>query len=270
VSLWLFATPAAALWTTRRLRETTPLDAWGRTVKRRALVATWGIWASLGLAHATCWLASYHLSPWVFAVALAALATRAIRTELGVVAWLGSMLAVVATWAPELLSASAAMAAAGFALHALRHPVEPSLTAPSEPRAEYRGVAEPPTDDPTIFVPLSTAPRARMLAFAGYAIYLSAWSAIVPPAAFPDHRIALDVALALPMAYAAVRHRSFVIATPLAAIAMHAAWRTRLVEPPRTSLQWGIAMLVSGFALLVAGTVVSWRLRVPEPDAEAR
>jgi hypothetical protein len=260
IGLWLFAVLALALWTERAVDSTRALDAWGSTVKRRALIATWSLWGTLAGAHVACWIAQYNLSPAFLAPVALLLATRWIRGEARVLACVAGALGFVVVAAPSLLAEAGLLSATTLVLGALRRPTEPIETsATPTPETEYRGSVATPT--PSELRPrFERAPereRRRMLAWAGYALYLAAWQSF----GLPDHAIALEFALGAAMLPSAWRARSGWIPLPLAATWAHWAVRAGVVRAPRSTLQWGLTTLSLGFALLAIGLVTSWRLR---------
>lgn len=260
VALWLFALLAAALWTPRTVTSTVPRDAWGHTVERRALRATWTIWACLAFAHAALWCREYHLDEGVFAPMALLLATRWMRGELAALTSVSATLAFVATTMPARLPAVALMGAVVLALGAVRVPAaERPRRASPPPETGYRGADEPALAEQPVFESPSGTERARRLAWAGYALYLAAWSFTRTGGAWPDHALALDLALSVPMLLAAWDRRSLVIPAPLLATYVHWAIQTRLLRAPQSTLQWGITTVVVGFALLLVSLLASWR-----------
>jgi hypothetical protein len=57
----LFALFAFGLWGSLRISSLVGLDAWGRTVFKRAVWATWATWAALMLAHVWFWATEFEL-----------------------------------------------------------------------------------------------------------------------------------------------------------------------------------------------------------------
>lgn len=262
VGLWLFAVLGAALWTKRAVdfrRASDAADPWYETVRRRALRATWLAWALLAFAHAACWARQYNLSPTLLAPALLLLATRWARSERAVVACVTLTLGFVGLAAPADLAATALMGAVVLVLGALLRPTaeEPAAAAG---RGDYRGgVVEVAVEAP----PFERAPaeeRRRMLAWAGYSLYLAIWQT----AGAPDHALALELALGAAMATAAWRARSVAIPVPLLATWTHWAIGARLLRAPQSTVQWAITTLSLGFALLGVAIATSWRLRERE------
>lgn len=253
VALWAFATVFVGLWTSREVTSLRPLDAWGETVKRRALAATWLIWASLGLLHVTFWVLQYHLDPSALMLVLPLLATRVLRRERDVLACVGSVSILVSLVQPRFLPMTALLSAAVLALHAFVRPSAPVEEAPRAP--EYRGG---PTWLPELqpFEPTPAELRTRMLAWSGFALYLAVWSAF---AAFPAHVLSLELALAVPMLVVARSQQRVLV--PLLSTWTHWAIVSGLLRPPQTSLQWGATTLGAGFVLLFASLFASYRLR---------
>ncbi|MBI2394145.1 MAG: hypothetical protein HYV09_31535, partial [Deltaproteobacteria bacterium] len=116
-----------------------------------------------------------------------------------------------------------------------------------------------------ILEPSPADERTRKLAWAGYALYLSAWSAGFAGVDFPAHLLLLELGLAAPMLIVAARRRSIAIAAPLFATWTHWAIHTRSLRAPQSMLQWGITTISAGFALLFLSLFASWRLRDTTP-----
>lgn len=262
VAAWLFALFAAGLWTTRRVTSRDPLDAWGRTVLRRSLRATWAIWSALALGHVLFWTHQYGLRRDVLAPIALLLATRWIACERRVLASIVVTLGYVATSSPDLFSETALMAAAVLTLHALRKPRNPGDAVSSPPRDHYRGAAIPAQPEPfeTSFTPSVGAALIRQLAWAGYALHLAAWTASWSGDAWPAHVVPLDATLALAVALVVWRTRVHVVTAPLLAGALHWGIQARVVRAPQSVLQWGVSCVAAGFGLLLAAVAISVRL----------
>lgn len=259
VGAFLFAVFASAMWTTREVAARRELDAWGLTVKRRALHATWAIFALMLLGHALVWFDLYHLDPGVLVPVTALLATYWVRTEVGLVACAAAVLAFVRVTMPEHLPAVALMCAVLFALHALRRPSERRLE--TFTRLSYRGVYESVGVEPPPFEPAPEPERTRELAWAGYATYFAAFAAL------GHHAWWLEVALAVVMLGVARHRRVKLVAAPLLIAWTHWAIVTRTLRAPQTTAQWAVSTLSLGFGLLVAGLFTSWRFSREEARA---
>ena len=71
-----FAVVAAGLWTGRDVRSKVTLDAWGQTVLRRGLLATWTTWLVLSGMHVAFWATDHRVSCAVLVPVTLLLATR--------------------------------------------------------------------------------------------------------------------------------------------------------------------------------------------------
>ncbi len=260
VGLWLFTLLAAALWTTRAITSERELDAWGHTVLRRSVRASWTIWAALTGAHVVFWTSQYNLRAAVFAPVALLLATRWVRSELGVLTCVSLTLGLVATALPDVFQVSALMSAIVLTLHALRKPTEPCVGDVPPQRDHYRATV---VDDP-LAAPLPPFARsasfARQLAWAGYALYLAAWTISWKGGPWPAHLIGLDLFASASVAVIVWRSRCAIATLPLAASYLHWSIQARLLSAPQSTLQWGVTTVSAGFALLVASLLLSVRL----------
>ncbi|MDB4993865.1 MAG: hypothetical protein JWM74_1297 [Myxococcaceae bacterium] len=226
VSLWLFTLFAMAFWTSRRVASRVALDAWGDTVLRRATRAAWLIWGGLAIGHVLFWTLQYGVHGVVLVPMAALLATRWLERERNVVAVVAVTLVLTAAILPELLQLSALMSAAVFTLHALSK---------------------------------RTAPR--HVAWAGYAVFLAAWTASWSGGAWPQHIVLLDVALSVALASFVWRRGQRSVLWPLFASYLHWSIQTRVVRVPQSTLSWGVTTVAAGFALLLVSLFTSWRLQ---------
>lgn len=261
VGLWLFGLFAMGAWTSRAITSKRTLDGWGRTVLRRALLATWTIWGALAIGYALFWTNNYHLDRATFVPIAMLLATRFLRRELSVFVAVAGTLGLVAAVAPRVLSMAAISSAIVLVLHALRRPAV--RTPEQEDVAEiYRGV---PADEPEremIYERSSPAAMTRQLAWAGYCAYLAIWTFSWTGGALPPHLFALDALLGLGVlvAYATLGRRT-VILVPAFASAAHWSIVVHLVRAPQTTLEWGASTVGLGFALLFGALLGSWRIQ---------
>ena len=165
VALWLFSLFAAALWSRRHVESVLPLDAWGRTVKRRALGATWAAWTLLLLVHVHFWYTEHRFGlGWLLPMVLL-LSTRWVRRELLVWGLVSGTLLLVAVELPATLSLSALMAAGVLCLRAYRQPQSVTFVTAPPPNGPYRAAVDPSATSrrtATCFVPArrrALAPR---------------------------------------------------------------------------------------------------------------
>ena len=225
VAAFVFAIASAALSTERAIAFEGALDAWGRTVLRRAVMATWAIWAALGALHVAFWFSSRSLEPAALGPVLFVLGTRVVRREWQAWAAIALTLSLVYLAAPPFFAFAATLSAVAFVLRAVRA--------------------------------RSLVPIAGAL----FAVHLGLWTMSWSGGAFPAHSIALDVALAAAVALVASQSKVRAPLLGLAAVAAHFALQTRIVTAPTTPLAWGVWSTVSGFVLLVAAVVLTLQLQ---------
>jgi len=257
VAVWLFALAVGALFSSREVTSDRPLDAWGRTVLRRALLATWAIFACLVLGHVGFWIWSFHVDPAIFVPVAMLLAARFVRAELGVLVVVASTLLFVGNAMPRYFQTAAFMSALLFIVHALRRPTY-ATSALAPPRDDYRARAD--EELPPSRLVYERAPRAvlvRNLAWATYALGLSSWTLLWSGGEWPGHVLSTDLAVTALIAIYFARSRMPIIVLPLVASYVHWALRARLLQ---TEMQWGAAAFSLGFLLLVASLFTSVRL----------
>lgn len=278
VTVWLFALFASRLWSAATVTSVDELDPWGRTVLRRATRGVWAMWAALALAHVLFWSLEYDVSLVGLGPAAVLLALRWARRERLVWLGAGAALALAGLAAPELLSLTCAMAAAVFALRALRCPAVEARSRSSHGRASpYRSsIPEPPPQDaaaPVATVSFSRADRpalVRLLSGTVCCAYLSAWTLGWSGGAWPEHVLVLDLSLVALAALMAWRARARLVIAPAAITCFHLLVERHVIVAPASSLGWGALSVAVGFALLAAVIAVSWWLRrVGSDDDEA-
>lgn len=272
VALWAFGLVAAALHVWRDVTSQVDLDAWGRTVLRRSVRASWAMWGALALFHVVFWSAQYGLELVVLAPLCLLLAARVMRSELRAWTTVVGTLSAVAAMLPELFSVTAFMAAGALLLRALfPMPTVSTVTAAREALGPYRtSTAEPHS---VTFMSVGTICREaclRWLVGALASAYLGTWTLRWTGGPWPAHWIALDLALTALLVFAARRERSWPMLLPLSAVYGHVAVQSGLVSAPRTALQWGIASVGVGFALLSASLGASVRLKDVASDQSPR
>jgi hypothetical protein len=227
---WLFSLFAAALWTSRRVTSRVALDAWGTTVLRRSSFAAWLIWGGLALGHVFFWIVQYEVHGIVLLPVAMLVATRWLSRERSVLAVVLATLVLTAACAPDLLLLAASMSAVVFTLHALQKPI-----------------------------------TSRQLAWAGYALYLAAWTSSWSGGAWPVHVVALDVALSAALAVFVWKSGQRSTVWPLLATYLHWGIQSRVVRVPQSSLSWGMTTVTLGFALLFVSLFASWRIQRVRP-----
>ena len=248
VALWVFALFALGLWGPLRISNLAGLDAWGRTVFKRAVRATWAIWAALTLAHVWFWCTEFELKGALIVPILLLLATRWMPREASV--WLavfGALLSGVMM--PACFAAIAGMAALTLALRAFRQPSESptdELGDDLQAGAVCFGLAERPE-------------RLRLLVGSASALYLTGWTLNWSGGALPAHAWWLDSSLTFVLLAMVWGLRAYAALVPLALSTLHLGVRTGTLSLPRTRAQWGLTEVGLGFALLATALLTSWQ-----------
>jgi hypothetical protein len=279
VALWLFGTftlhgAAGAGGVTSAV----PLDAWGATVLRRAVRASWSLGAVLFVAHVMFWSTQHPIMLAALLPVAALLAARRLRSE--GVTWLlvAATLVFAAVSMPSAFAVTALMATTTLVLRALL-PSVPSAESPaaygvaardeagpyrafvSGDRARWAPATAAPVFVASTFDMVDRAERMRLLTGALFTLHLAVWTLGWTGGHWPAHVLALDLATAVTALLLAWRARVRVALVPLAAGAMHLVVRAHLVPPPRSLLEWGATAVGLGFALLLASLLASYRLR---------
>lgn len=182
-------------------------DAWHETVLRRAVRASWLIWATLLSLHVLFWSSHHHIQLGLIVPALALLALPRPWSE--VHAWAA---AVTLVGAALLLDPPALAPCALFVTFALGHRALLTSEVPA---------------------------RVRLLSGAASALYLSGWTAGWTGGPFPAHVIALDAAFLVLVLLLVWRRGARFVLAPLAAASLHGAWSLGLVPQPRSMMEWG-------------------------------
>ena len=272
VALWLFSLFAAALWSRRHVKSVVPLDAWGRTVKRRALGATWAAWTLLLLVHVHFWYTEHRFGVgWLLPMVLL-LSTRWVRRELLVWGLVSGTLLLVAVELPATLSLSALMAAGVLCLRAYRQPQSVTFVTAPPPNGPYRAAVDPSATSrrtATCFAPAASDARLRLVAGALTCAYLAIWAHGWSGGAWPTHVIALDVLFSVALVVAARKARRWPLLLPALGSFCHAAFSSGIIPVPRTVLAWGISATALGFGLLLVSLWISYRLRLDDPSPPA-
>ncbi|MCC6665347.1 MAG: hypothetical protein IT375_16460 [Polyangiaceae bacterium] len=270
VALWLFALTASALFAPMRVTSLAALGAWGETVLRRALRATWAIWAVLVLFHVWFWGREFGVTGWSLVPALLLVVIRRVPAEAFVFAAAGAVLGITARFRPEAVSMVACFVAAALALRAFRSP-RLVQCAQIRSRPPYR---EPPMDPVSIpelvFVRAERAAWLRLLTGSLFALYVAVWAHGATPSAWPAHSLALDIVLVAAVTVWVWRARALFALVPLGAVLFHAGVERGLISAPRGSLEWGLTQIALGFLLLLGsvGITLRWQRRAvgrPEP-----
>lgn len=274
VALWLFALFAAgsALSVSSNdggsaITSHDDLDAWGHTVLRRAVHASWLLAGLLLVLHVGFWSTQHPLSLGFLLPIAALLRLRRAGTEGRAWAIAAATLALTALVLPAAFSAVALMTAAALVMRALsKVRAHRAVTVAPDPTVQpYRVFDGEPapaasTSRLALFAPAEPAEKMRLLAGALVAVYLAAWTQGWTGGPWPAHVLALDVVMAL-LALALVwRARMRVMLVPLAGGVVHVVVQQHLVPAPRSLLEWGGTAVALGFALLLASLAASYRL----------
>lgn len=270
-----FAVVAAALWTHREVRSRSPLDAWGHTVLRRGVAATWATWLALAAMHVAFW-ATDHRVPWGVMVPVALLlSTRFARREAHVWAGVGAALVWAEAAVPHAMTLTAVLAGCTLVLHAFRHPHRREANARQAPsvgpyrESEVADEPRAPLPCPIRFGRAPAAMRRRLLTGTLVAAHLAVWTLGWSGGPWPSHVLALDAALALVAVVGWSKLRAREPAVASAALVGHHAIAAGWIVAPETRLAWGITSVGAGFGLLLVSLAVAYRLR-PRAVAAAR
>jgi hypothetical protein len=162
---------------------------------------------------------------------------------------------------PAMFSIVAFMATGALALRAFFPPTsKPTVTRVPRSGGPYR--SDEAERWATVHTPSNShAVCMRLLFGALFSGYLATWTLSWTGGAWPEHWLALDVALTALVAFAAVRDRSWPVLLPLAPVYAHWALQVELVSLPRSAYQWGVTSVSVGFGLLAASLAASFGLR---------
>jgi hypothetical protein len=274
VVVWVFGVAAAAAWAPRRVESRVELSPWQALVFARALRVTWTLWAVLASLHVLFWSTAYPVQLSALLPVPMLVATSRMRRERSVWLAVAASLALSAVAAPGSFYLAAAMACATLALRAHRAPRWSHVHVAAESAAvgpyrvddsELAAPVEPRPEPDLSFGPEEPAARARLATGALASAYLAAWTLGWTGGPWPDHLLALDLALTGLVALLFVRRRARAPLAPLAATALHAGWRAHLVPAPVTALGWGALSVSLGFTLLVGSLAAAWYLRRHAP-----
>lgn len=249
-----FALVALVLFAWPEVESLVALDGWGKTVLRRGVRAAWLIWATVGLFHYWFWWRELWVSPWALAAIVPLIIARYRASELET--WLGAAgtCVAVAIAAPALLSMTASLVAVTLATRAFRILVR--LEVPQRPVSPYR--AHPQVAGFGFEWVWARPPREaclRLLSGSFFALYLAMASA---GGTHVEHFLALDLAFTLTMAIWIWRSREWSVTAPLAALWLHFGVTRGMVSAPGSPLEWGLAAVGAGFALLVGSVGGAW------------
>ncbi|MBX3214845.1 MAG: hypothetical protein KF850_22620 [Labilithrix sp.] len=275
VGVWLAA--LASLPRGGAVTSLTELDAWGQTVLRRAVRATWLLTSLLFGLHVLFWSTEYGLDLRALSGIVLVLATRWMRSEARTWAVVFATSILVGAATPASLSAVALVVAITLAVRSreARHSFdEVRVTRPHAAAPPYRAFAGDEAPAPAVTawerVAVDGRPASlRMLTGAVFSLYVAVWTLRWSGGAWPVHAIPLDVLVTVVVALGAWRLRARLALAPLAAVWGHFVVQARLVPAPRTSLEWGGASVALGFALLIASLGASYWLRGPRAPSKS-
>lgn len=249
-------------------------DAWGATVERRSVVATWSIWSVLLLLHVGFWSMHHRFTLASLFPVVPFLAARWVRREGRLHALVSSALVLVALRTPESFAWTALLASMTLALRGWLAPREPASelrTGPgAAPEGPYRALegAVQANVERLVFVDPRPAAR-RLLVVAAIALYLSMWTVTWTGGHWPEHVFALDLVFTAGAVLAVWRTRARFVAIPTLGAWTHAALVAHLVPAPSTPMEWGATAIGLGFFLLFGSLGASYALRTkpsPQPD----
>lgn len=273
------------------------LDAWGRLVLRRTVLAAWALWAALLALHVAFWASEAPIAVARVLPALVALVVARQPREARVWAIAGGALLLVAWARPTQLSAVAALVAMSLALRAFTR-LRTAEAAPSRggddgsPYRVGRGLARDERDEhdehdehderdrPTrgrvevveVLAPVSAEERLRLLTGALAATYVAQWTggwgawAAWEGGALPPHHLLVDLVFLAAAAALAWRLRGRLPLVFAGAVVGHGLLASGLVPRPHSLVGWGVAALALGFSLLLGSIGVSYALsRVARP-----
>jgi uncharacterized protein YhhL (DUF1145 family) len=287
VAVWLFGAFTLHGIARTGVSSAVALDAWGETVLRRAVRASWALGGMLFVGHVLFWSTQHPIVLVALVPIAPLLAVRSVRVEAQAWFLVAATLLCVAVAMPGALAMTALIAAAALVVRALlpgvRAPSHASATAAVahrevagpyraigafDPEAQAARVAAVAAErvrgfEPPAFVMVEREERMRLLTGALFAVYLGVWTLGWTGGDWPAHVLALDLASAAVVLLFAWRARARVALVPLTGVAMHAVVQAHLVPAPRSLLEWGASAVGLGFALLLASLAASYRLRKP-------
>lgn len=262
---WVFAVLAAGLWTARHVTSREPLDPWGRTVFSRVTRSIWALWATLFVGHVLFWCWDLGISPRSLLPVCVLLATRFVRREASVWAMSLATVVLVAASMPSLTSFTFLLVSVTLGLRAWREPRH--STACRKPRASDPYRASHPSADanepPPVRVSFrhaARAARARLMTGSGFSFYFATWTlGWSGQGGWPEHHVALDLTLTLVVGTCAWFLRRRLLLVGLVGIHLHHGVVVGIIGLPSTPLSWGVALISTGFAMLIATLALSYR-----------
>ncbi|HEU4412983.1 MAG TPA: hypothetical protein VFS43_47515 [Polyangiaceae bacterium] len=266
VMLWLFA--LVALRGSAVITSAEALDAWGRTVLRRAVRVAWCLLGALAVFHVVFWSVQGRLDLMTVVPVGALVAAHRARTERQAWAAVLATLAFVGWTMPSSLSAASLVAAAVCAVRgagALRRWADDARSPVAE--GPYRASGE---DGETASNDPGGEGASRWLLGAAMLAHLSIWTMGWTGGAWPAHVVSLDLLLTAGLGAGGWLFRTRAVMVPAATLWGHLIWQAGLVPRPHSTQAWGGTIVALGFALLGASLATSYwlrpRLAAPSPS----
>ncbi len=271
VAVWWFSLVLMGLHSRREILSRTVLDAWGRTVLRRVVRASWLMLSLLLFGHVLFWCARFNATAEPLLPAAALLACRWMKRESTL--WLTILVTLVGTaWAlPSSLSAASLLVAITLAVRAFKRPTstEPNQ-APERLGKPYRTAkSETPAKCPlprTVFIAAPRAHQLRYLMASLGSLHLALWCAHYTGGSWPEHLWFLNASLLAVALVCAWRFRSRAVLAVPGFVYVHQV--AGLMPPPKSTVEWGATCVFLGFGLLLGGLGAHQKLRAwlePKP-----
>jgi hypothetical protein len=234
-------------------------------VLRRAVRASWILWAGLVAMHVLIWWSTHRFELAPVAAIAPLLAVRYVRSELRVWTVVAGTGAVIFGIAPGAFAGTAVMVAIALVQRSFaRLPVEPIADEAQSSRDDspYRaGPPAAPQHAQQSFAPPSREAQLRFWTGALVATHAACWTAAWTSGPLPPHSLVLDAVFAVALLAFAWRQRAPVALVPPTLGGVHAALAAGLVPVPRTLVGWGATSVAVGFTLLVLSLGLSYALQ---------
>ena len=241
------------------------LDAWGRLVLRRTVLATWAIWGVLFALHVAFWASEAPIAWARVVLALLALVVARQPRELRVWVTGGGALALFAVTRPSELSSVAALFALTLAVRAatrLRTVVPALRSTPDDPSPyRVRTTEREAWTTTEALARVSPEERLRLITGTLAATYVAQWTSGWRGGSLPPHNLLVDVLFLAVAAVVAWRARGRLVLGFAGLVVGHGVAVSgvlALVPRPHSLVGWGASALVLGFALLLAAIGVSF------------
>ncbi len=254
-----FGLGAAAHYLPMHVTSKEGLDDWGETVLRRAAMATWAIWGLFLIVHMGVWSEAHDLEGLGMSLSLAAVLLVVLRFKQEMLVWLGSLIAVgvCLVMEPAMMYVVAMMAAAVLALKGRQGvlALEPApAVAPDHP---YRN-PRPGTEQPQVYrVYYPRRLYVGAVCMAQVSLMYAGW----PQAQWHHQELWVSLAACAVLLVMALGWRLPSAVLALLGTVVNAAVQRDALVVPQGKIQWGAALVATGFAMLVVGLMVNWMLR---------